>query len=65
MKSRSLFYTNAETANWYDILSVTLYTESISPDIVKSISKLRIQESSSFNDYRPTLIISSFDKNDL
>ncbi|MBH0086039.1 hypothetical protein I6E84_07390 [Psychrobacter sp. SCQQ22] len=65
MKNRSLFYTDAETANWYDILSVTLYTESISPDIVKSISKLRIQESSSFADYKPTLVISSFDKYDL
>ena len=65
MKNRSLFYTDAETANWYDILSVTLYTESISPDIVKSTSKLRIQESSSFADYKPTLVISSSDKYDL
>ena len=62
MKSRSLFYTNAETANWYDILSVTLYSDNISPDTIKSISKLKIQESSSFIDNKPILIISSFNK---
>lgn len=65
MKSRSLFYTNAETAKWYDILSVTLYSDNISPNVIKSIDKLKIQASSSFADHKPTLIISSFDKDDL
>lgn len=64
-KKNSLFYTNAETANWYDILSVTLYSDNIPPNIIESIGKLKIQESSSFADHKPTLIISSFNKDDL
>lgn len=65
MKSKSLFYTNAETANWYDILSVTLYKDNLSLDFIKSVAKLNIQESSSFFDKKPILVISSFSKHDL
>ncbi len=65
MKSKSLFYTNAETANWYDILSVTLYKDNLSLDFIKSVAKLNIQESSSFIDKKPILVISSFSKHDL
>lgn len=65
MKHNSLFYTNAETANWYDILSVTLYRDNLPLDFIKSVTKLNIQESSSFTDRKPTLVISSFSKHDL
>lgn len=65
MKNKSLYYTNAETANWYDILSVTLYRDNLPLDFIKSVTKLNIQESSSFTDRKPTLVISSFSKHDL
>lgn len=65
MKSMSLFYTNAETAKWYDILSVTLYGNKFFPDIIRSVDRLKIQESTSFIDNKPILVISSLDKHDL
>lgn len=65
MKSKSLFYTNAETANWYDILSLTLYGDEFFPDIIKSINRLKVQESTSFIENKPMLTVSSFNKHDL
>ena len=65
MKNKSLFYSNAETANWYDILSVTLYSNSFSTDFIESVEKLNVQETSPLIEGKPMLIVSSFNKHDL
>lgn len=65
MKNKFLFYSNAETANWYDILSVTLYSDNFSTDFIESIDKLNVQEARSFIENKPMLTISSFNKHDL